>query len=37
MFSQMFNAYAVFPIEGLAARMIISPFCNPFIISSSSK
>jgi hypothetical protein len=37
MCSAMFTAKAVLPIDGLAATMIISPFCSPLVISSSSK
>ena len=36
MFSVMFSANAVLPIEGRAARITISPFCRPLSISSSS-
>ena len=37
MCSIMFIAMAVFPIDGRAATMIISPFCRPLSMSSSSK
>ena len=36
MFSAMLRANAVLPIDGRAAKMIISPRCRPLSISSSS-